>query len=593
MAKATDNGSPDRAATTRRAVYRRIGREARPFWRHIGCLLVLSLIGTASALLMPVPLKVVVDSVLGAHPPPGFLPAFAAGSDTAVLISMCALFLGLAVLSQAQELASIVLSTYTGQRLVLSFRGRAFQQAQRLSLGYPDARGTADSTYRIQWDAPAIRYVAVDGLIPLLASAATVIGMIVVTAIIDWVLAAIALVVVPLLAIILRVYGRRLLREWHEAKQLESSALSVIQETLGALRVVKAFGREEGERRRFLERSDLNVRAQMRLAVTTGLLGLFVGATIGLGTALVLYAGVRRVQSGALTLGELLLVMTYLSQLYEPSRTLSAKFGDLQSSVPSAQRVFAVLDQAPDVVERPEARRLRRAGGEIEFRDVSFGYEEANPVLHDVSFAVARGASVGISGPTGAGKSTLASLLTRFYDPTRGLISLDGTDLRDYRLADLRDQFAIVLQDTVLFSTTIAENIAYARPGAEESEIAAAAQAANAHQFITALPEGYATLVGERGMRLSGGERQRIALARAFLKDAPILILDEPTSAVDLATEAGIMDAMERLATGRTTLLIAHRLSTLEFCDKRFEIHAGRLKVAGRPLAAVAGRSAS
>jgi ATP-binding cassette, subfamily B, bacterial len=582
MTPATATSNPSGTTMTRRAVYRRIGREARPFRPHIAGLLVVSVIGTATALLMPLPLKVVVDSVLGSHPLPGFLdallPGFATSSDTGVLVSMCALFLGLAVLGQAQELAWLVLSTYTGQKLVLAFRARAFQQVQRLSLSYHDTRGTADSTYRIQWDAPSIRYVAVDGLIPLLMSLATVVGMIAVTAAIDWVLAVIALVVVPLIAVILTIYGRRLLRDWHAAKALESSALSVIQEALGALRVVKAFGREEGEGRRFVDRSHLSVRAEVRLALTTGLLGLLAGTTIALGTALVLYTGVRRVQSGALTLGELLLVMTYLSQLYEPIRTLASKVGDLQSSLASAQRVFAVLDEAPEVVERPGARRLRRAGGAIEFRDVSFAYDGGKPVLHDVSFEVGGGASVGISGPTGAGKTTLASLLTRFYDPTRGAILLDGVDLRDYRLADLREQFAIVLQDTILFSTTVAENIAYAWPDAGESDVVAAARAANAHAFIASLPDGYETVVGERGMRLSGGERQRIALARAFLKDAPILILDEPTSAVDLATEAGIMDAMERLAAGRTTLLITHRLSTLEFCQVRLGLDAGRLE---------------
>jgi ATP-binding cassette subfamily B protein len=295
------------------------------------------------------------------------------------------------------------------------------------------------------------------------------------------------------------------------------------------------------------------------------------------GTAAVLFVGVRNVQTGVLTVGELLMVMAYLTQLYGPMETISQKVGDLQSSLASAERAFELLDETPDVTEKHHARRLVRARGGIEFRNVSFGYEGTVSVLHDISFSIAPGTRLGIVGKTGAGKTTLVSLITRFYDPTAGAILLDGVDLRDYRIADLRNQFGIVLQEPVLFSTSIAENIAYARPGARWHDIISAADAANAHDFIRELPEGYETVVGERGMRLSGGERQRIALARAFLKDAPILILDEPTSSVDTKTETAIMEASERLMQGRTSLMIAHRLSTLEHCDARFEIEYGKL----------------
>jgi ATP-binding cassette subfamily B protein len=264
----------------------------------------------------------------------------------------------------------------------------------------------------------------------------------------------------------------------------------------------------------------------------------------------------------------------------------------LQASLTCAERAFALLDQQPDVVERPGAKPVARAAGAVDFREVCFAYPGGPQVLHDVSFIVEPGARVGLAGTTGAGKTTLVSLLNRLFDPGAGQILLDGVDLRDYRLADLRNQFAVVLQDTVLFSTTIAENIAYARPGAGKDEIFAAAKAANAHDFITRLPQGYQTQVGERGMQLSGGERQRVSLARAFLKDAPILIFDEPTSAVDLKTEAEIMDALERLSKGRTTFLIAHRLSTLEGCDVRLRMEHGRLVEANRPRQVlVAGRS--
>jgi ATP-binding cassette subfamily B protein len=278
-----------------------------------------------------------------------------------------------------------------------------------------------------------------------------------------------------------------------------------------------------------------------------------------------------------LTLGELVLVLAYVAQLYQPLQAVSKKLADLQGSLVSAERAFALLDQVPDVEERSHARPITRARGEVRFEDVSFAYGTEPSVLAGVSFDVPAGARVGIQGQTGTGKSTLMSLLTRFYDVTGGRILLDGVDLRDYRLADLRNQFGIVLQDSVLFSTTIAENISYGRRDATEEQIVQAAKLANAHEFISNFPQAYETMVGERGMRLSGGERQRIALARAFLKDAPVLILDEPTSSVDVRTEASILEALERLMQGRTTIMIAHRLSTLDNCDLRLEIYGGSL----------------
>jgi ATP-binding cassette subfamily B protein len=311
-----------------------------------------------------------------------------------------------------------------------------------------------------------------------------------------------------------------------------------------------------------------------------------IALTFAAGMAAVLYLGVRHVQAGDLTLGELLLVVTYLVQVYAPLETISKKVGDLQASLVSAERAFAVLDEAPEVAERPGARPLGRAAGSVAFDGVSFAYTPGRPVLDGISFAVPSGARVGVAGTTGAGKTTLVSLLTRLYDPSAGRITLDGTDLRDFRLADLRDQFAVVLQEPVLFAASIAENIAYARPDATADEIVAAAKAANVHDFVTRLPHGYDTQVGERGAQLSGGERQRVSLARAFLKGAPLLILDEPTSSVDTATEAAILEALDRLMRGRTTFIIAHRLGTLEGCDVRLRLERGRLVREAEPQGA-------
>ena len=351
--------------------------------------------------------------------------------------------------------------------------------------------------------------------------------------------------------------------------------MGVVQEVLSSVRVVKAFGREDREHARFLEQSNTRVRREVDVAALQGAFDVFVGVAMAAGSAAALLIGVRQVRAGNLSLGNLLLVMAYLQQIYKPLKTLSKKTADLQSALAGADRAFALLDELPEVSERRDAVRIARARGELLFLDVSFAYDPDHPVLHRISFAAPPGTRVGIRGMTGAGKTTLMGLLMRFYDPTGGVIRLDGVDLADYHLADLRRQFALVLQDQVLFSTSIAENIAYGREGATRDEVYEAARLANAYEFITALPAGFDTPVGERGMRLSGGERQRISLARAFLKDAPILILDEPTSSVDVKTEAVIMEAMQRLMQGRTTFMIAHRLDTLAVCDMQVELEKG------------------
>ena len=561
-------------------LYRRLLQETRPYGFHLAGLFGLGLLASPVALLTPVPLKIAVDSVLGGHPLPVFLQPFfpesAAQSPTAILLFAIGLLVAVAALGQLQGLASTLLQAYIGERLVLDFRARLVNQVQRLSVSYHDSRGTADSLYRIQHDVPAIQNL-VDGVIPSVSAAITLAMMIIVTVLLDWQLALIALAICPPLFFLSGVYRPRMRSQWRHAKKLESSALAAVQETLGALRLVKAFRQEERETDRFLRRSREGMAARLGLALLQGRYGLYVGLTMALGTAAVLLIGVRHVRTGALTLGQLLLVMGYLAQLYQPLKTISRKAASLQSYLASAERAFALLDERPDVPERLHARPLVRAAGAVEFQHVSFAYNSDRRVLHDVSFAVPAGARVAIVGTTGAGKTTLVGLLTRFYDPTAGAILLDGMDLRDYRLADLRDQFAIVLQEPVLFSTSIGENIAYGRPGASDLDIVRAAKAAGAYDFIASLPHGYATPVGERGIQLSGGERQRVALARAFLKDAPLLILDEPTSSVDVKTEAVILEAMDHLMQGRTAFLITHRLSALATCDARLQLEQGRL----------------
>ena len=562
-----------------RALYRRLLQQIKPYWPYIVAIFLVDLLATPISLLGPVPLKIAVDTVVGGQPLPAWLRAVLPDSEMHTqlfLLSIAAaLQIFVVLLSQVQGLAGYVLRTHTGEWLTLDFRARLFRHVQRLAFAFHDARGTADTIYRIQYDAPAIQWLTIHGIIPLISSAMMLGGMVYVTARLNGPLALVAMSIFQILIVIPKVYDRRMRGQYVTIKELESSTLGIVQEVLTALRVVKAFGREDHEQERFIAQSTASMGARIRLALVESAFGMLSHLLTAIGTALVLYIGVRSVLAGHMTLGDLLIVIAYLTQLYGPLTAIGDKIIALQAYRASTQRAFELLDEVPDVAEHPQACPLKRAAGAIAFRGVGFAYDSEHLVLQDVSFAIAAGTRLGIAGRTGAGKSTLMSLLMRFYDPNQGQILLDGVDLRDYNLADLRNQFAIVMQEPVLFSTSIAENIAYGRPGASFQEIVEAAKVANAHEFIAALPEGYNALVGERGMRLSGGERQRIALARAFLKDAPLIILDEPTSAIDVHTEGLIMEAMQRVMVGRTTLMIAHRLSTLDVCDARLVIEHG------------------
>src|SRR5437016_9107929 len=574
------------------ALYQRLLRQARPYWLHLAGLFAIGVVASPIALLNPVPLKIVVDSVLGSRPLPAYVqaivPTAAMRSPSTLLAVAIGLLIVVAVLAQLQALANKFVQAYVGERLVLGFRSQLVQQAQRLSLSYHDSKGTADSLYRVQQDAAVIDKIMVEGIIPFLSAVITLGTMIVVMARLDWQLALVSLTVCPPLFFLSRVYRPQMRRQSRHVKKLETSALAVVQETLGAIRVVKAFGQEARETERFVHRSSEGVAARIRLALIEGRYGVLVGLTSVLGTAAVLLIGVTHVRQDVLTLGQLLMVLGYLGQLYDPLKAISKKAAGIQGYLASAERAFALLDEEPEVPEQPNARPIGRARGAVAFRHVSFAYGPDRPVLHDVSCDIAAGTRLGIVGATGAGKTTLISLLTRFYDPTEGQILLDDVDLREYKLPDLRRQFAVVLQESVLFSLSIADNIAYAAPGASRDQVVAAARAANAHEFIERLPQGYETEVGERGVKLSGGQRQRVALARAFLKDSPVLILDEPTSSVDAKTEAAIVEALERLKQGRTVIVISHRSTTLAGCSAFLTVDGGRVVAQTTPAPVVA-----
>ena len=535
--------------------------------------------GAAVGLLAPWPLTFLVDHVLGGRPLPGWA-ARALGpraADRGLLLAG-AVAAGLLVTFLANALN--VLENYVNTKLNLSigldFRGDLFRQAQRLSMSFHDGRRSGMLMYLINYQCDAA-----SGLImaapPLVQSVLTLAGMSVVIFLMDRRLALLSMAVVPLLYYSVGYYVRNIQPRLQQVKAMEGETLTVVHEALAMLRVIVAFGREGYEFRRFRAQGERAVGARVALTLRQTLFSLSVNMTTAAGTAAVLGYGAYHVVGGRLTVGQLLVVMSYVAAVYKPLEAISKTVGSLQDQVVSLRATLALLDTESDVRDAPGAAEPGRSRGRVTFEGVDFAYPGREGTLKDVWAEVEPGQKVALVGPTGAGKSTLVSLVLRFYDPDRGRVLIDGRDVRAVTLRSLRSQVGLVQQEPLLFSDTVANNIRYGRLDATDDDVVGAARAANAHDFITGFPEGYDTVVGERGARLSGGERQRIAIARAFLKDAPVLILDEPTSAVDSRTEAVILDALDRLMDGRTTFMIAHRLSTVRKADVILVVDRGRI----------------
>ena len=550
-----------------------------PYRRQWIADLALSIIVSLLQLLAPWPMKMIVDSVLGDVPLPRWITASLPSiseSKITILVALALAIVLLKLLTSGATLWSSHISINARHTIALQLKSELFQKLQQHSLRYHNDRRLGDLVYRVTNDVWGIDELIVT-VLPLVMATVTFLGMLAIMAYLNWSMAAVSLLILPLFYYTYVFYSNHFDRRVEEVQQLEGESMSVVQEVLSALPVVKAFTREEDEHTRFLNQGRMAKDARVRLTTHQTTYSLAVDLINTIGTSVVLGYGAYQVLQNRLTLGELLIIIAYLSSVYAPLESIYTAVTYMYGYLAKLRRVFDVLDREPDIRDRLGARPLVDVRGKITFENVSFGYGNTRQALRNVKLEVFPGQVVGIVGSTGAGKTSLVSLVLRFFDPDEGRICVDDHDLRDVQIKSLRQAIGMVLQDPMLLSGSIRENIGYGKPNATTQEIIEAAKAANAHDFIMQFPDGYETNVGERGVKLSGGERQRISIARTILKNAPILILDEPTSAVDYKTEATILEALERLMEGRTVIIIAHRLSTLAAADKIVTLQAGRI----------------
>lgn len=554
------------------------GPYLRPYKRTLALVTGLTVLVAILGLGEPWPLAVILNSVLHDHNSSGFVK-LVFGSRPQVGVVLLTMVIGrflLVVLGNALTVLCHYRGSKMEQNMVLDLRSDLFAHVQRLSLAFHDKRQTGALMSQINNQAASVGTIVMV-IPPIVESTMTLLGMLVIAALIDWHLALLSLVVVPLLYWSFGAYGRRIVPRLQRVQELEWRSLSIVHEAMAMLRVIVSFGREDHEHRKFRAQGQTAVDERVKLTVSQSIYTLGVQTATAAGASLILTVGSYAVLHGRISIGELIVLMTYIASVYQPLEQMSATVGMIHDELVQFHASLRLLATEPEVHERPGAIELGRARGEVVARGVEFAHHGRQSTLREISFHARPGERIAVVGHTGAGKSTLMSLLIRFYDPDAGSIEIDGVDIRELKLRSLRSQFSVVLQDPLLFSGTIEENIRYGQLDAGHEEIVRAAQAANAHSFIERLPHGYHTVLGERGVDISGGERQRICVARAFLRDAPILILDEPTSSIDSRTEGVILDALDDLMVGRTSFIVAHRLSTVRHADQILVMKDGRI----------------
>ena len=537
-------------------------------------------------LLEPWPLKVVLDTVLRFRPAGGWLNhliSSIAGTDKLAILKFAAIAaLAIAAMGALCSYTEKYCTTSVGQWVMHDLRRTLYSHIQLLSLAYHDQKRTGDLISRVTSDIDAIQSFIVSGLLGALINTLTLVGMVGVMFYLNWRFTLIALSVAPVLFAVVYSYTRRIKKASREVRKKEGEIVSVIQEVLSSIRVVKAFAREDYEQRRLEEESLEGVEIALRARSLKAKLSPLVEIIVAVGTSLVLWFGGRMVLDGSLSPGSLILFILYLGKMYKPMQELSKMTDAYSKAAVGYERIREVLETEGEVKDLPKARGAPHLKGQIEFEKVSFNYQSDHPILKNVSFKIEPGQVAALVGPTGAGKTTIISLIPRFYDPSSGRVKIDGFDIRGFKQQSLRQQISFVLQETLLFHGPIWNNIAYGKPEATRSEILHAAELANAHEFIEKMPEGYSTILGERGVTLSGGQRQRIAIARAIIRDTPILILDEPSSGLDAASEKLVFEALDRLLQNKTSIVIAHRLSTIRRADIIFVVKDGEIIESGK-----------
>ena len=540
----------------------------------------------AANLLEPWPLKIVLDDVLRSRESHAWIMqrvhAFIGADKLAVLKFACVAVLAIAVLDAICTYAEKYLTTSVGQWVTFDLRRTIYSHIQRLSLAFHDQKRTGDLISRVTSDIDAIQSFITSGLLGALINVITLLGMVGVMFYLNWRFTLIALSVAPVLFVIVYIYTRRIKQAARQVRKKEGQITSVVEEVLSSIRVVKAFAREEYEVKRLEEESLEGVEIALRARSLKAKLTPIVDIIVAVGTCLVLWFGARLVLSGTLSAGSLVVFILYLGKMYKPMQELSKMTDTYSKAAVGYERIQEVLETHKEIKDARGAKSAPRFKGEIEFDHVSFSYTPESPILKEVSFKVEPGQVAAIVGPTGAGKTSIISLISRFYDPVSGAVKIDGTDIKRFRQKSIRQQISFVLQDTMLFHAPVWQNIAYGKPEASRQEIIKAAELANAAEFIDKLPERYDTVLGERGMTLSGGQRQRIAIARAVIRNTPILLLDEPTSGLDSASEKLVFDALDRLMKGKTTIVIAHRLSTIRGADVIFVVQDGAIVESGK-----------
>ena len=571
----------DKSSTRRVTIMQLLRPHRKAMWLGL-----LAIAGESIAdLLTPWPLKVVLDNVLGHKDTHGWLARLlkhGAGSDPMhILVWACGAVLLIALLNSACTYGEKYVTTSVGQWVTHDLRGRLYAQVQRLSLTYHDQNQTGDLISRVTSDIDSVQSFIVSGLLTMLVDIVTVIGMIGVMFYLNWQLTLVAMAVVPVLFAIVYTYTRRVKKASRDVRKHESKLLSVVQEVLGSIRVVKAFAREEYEVHRLEGESLETVEAALKARKLKARLVPLVTIVTGIGTCLVLYFGGKAALEAGLTGGSIYLFITYIRSMYKPMQDISKAMDSYTKADVGYERIQEVLDNSNEMCDAPDAKELPPIQGRLALDHVDFWYNESQPVLKDVTFEVEPGSMIAFVGPTGSGKTTIVNLIARFYDPVHGTIKIDGYDIKQVKQDSLRKQIGFVLQDTVLFSGTIWDNIAYGRPEATHAEIVEAAKAANALEFINKLPDKFNAVVGERGLTLSGGQRQRIAIARAIVRNSPILILDEPTSGLDASSEQLVFEALDHLMAGKTSLVIAHRLSTIRSATRIYVVKAGEIVESG------------